>query len=409
MLEQKIDPLSLSNLLRPEARADPYPFYRALREADPVHWDEPMGFWVLTRYDDVAMAFNDPRFSRAQGLMGGFRRLPEAEQRIAEPVYRAYAQSMPYTDPPYHTRLRGLVNKAFTPRVVERLRPTIQQVVDDLLDAVEAKGGMDVIRDLAYPLPLIVIAVMLGFPIEERQQLKKWSDDSFAVLGIVRHSPELMEGAARSMAELSACITALSKERRLQPKEDLLTALVTVVDEGVRLTQDELIANVSVLLAAGHETTSNLIGNGLLALLRHPAQLQKLRADPALAVSTVEEVMRYDNPVQIVYRSAAEEVEMDGKRIGKGQLVNMLLGAANRDSEHFSDPDRFDMTRDEGKHVGFGLGIHFCIGAPLARLEGQIAFTTLLRRFPNLRLAADALEWQEHPTFRGVKSLPVVF
>ncbi len=409
MLEQNAQPLSLSNLLRPEIRANPYPFYAQLRSQDPVHWDEAMGFWVLTRYDDVATAFNDPRFSRAQGLMGGFKRLPEAEQRIAEPVYHAYAQSMPYTDPPYHTRLRALVNKAFTPRVVERMRPYIQQVVDDLLDAVEVKGRMDVIRDLAYPLPLAVIAAMLGFPIEERQQLKKWSDDSFAVLGIIRHSPELMEGAARSMAELSNYITALSQSRRLQPQEDLLTALVTVVDEGERLTQDELIANVSVLLAAGHETTSNLIGNGVLAFLRHPDQLQKLGDDPALADSAVEEVMRYDNAVQIVYRSAIEEVELGGKRIGPGQLVNMILGAADRDPEHFSKPDQFDITRDEGKHVGFGLGIHFCIGAPLARLEVQMAFTTLLRRFPNLRLDMEALEWHEHPTFRGVKSLPVAF
>jgi cytochrome P450 len=409
VVEQNVHSLSLSNIFHPEVRADPYPFYATLRSQDPVHWDEPMGFWVLTRYDDVASVFNDPRFSRAQGLMGGFTRLPEAEQKIAEPVYRAYAQSMPYTDPPYHTRLRGLVNKAFTPRVVERMRPYIQQVVDDLLDAVEAKGQMDVIRDLAYPLPLVVIAAMLGFPIEERQQLKKWSDDSFAVLGIVRHSPELMEGAARSMAEMSNYIAALSKDRRLQPQEDLLTALVTVVDEGERLTQAELIANVSVLLAAGHETTSNLIGNGVLALLRHPDQLHKLRGDLALANNAVDEVMRYDNPVQIVYRSAAEDVEMSGKRIAKGQLVNMILGAANRDPEQFSDPDRFDLARDEGKHVGFGLGIHFCIGAPLARLEGQIVFTTLLRRFPNLQLATDALEWQEHPTFRGVKSLPVAF
>lgn len=409
MVEQNVDSLSLSNIFHPEVRADPYPFYATLRSQDPVHWDEPMGFWVLTRYDDVASVFNDPRFSRAQGLMGGFTRLPEAEQKIAEPVYRAYAQSMPYTDPPYHTRLRGLVNKAFTPRVVERMRPYIQQVVDDLLDAVEAKGGLDVIRDLAYPLPLVVIAVLLGFPIEERQQLKKWSDDSFAVLGIVRHSPELMEGAARSMAEMSNYIAALSQDRRLQPQEDLLTALVTVVDEGERLTQAELIANVSVLLAAGHETTSNLIGNGVLALLRHPGQLHKLRDDLAPVNNAVEEVMRYDNPVQIVYRSAAEDVEMSGRRIAKGQLVNMILGAANRDPDHFSDPDRFDITRDQGRNVGFGLGIHFCIGAPLARLEGQIAFSTLLSRFPDLRLAADTLEWQEHPTFRGLKSLPAAF
>lgn len=409
MLEQNARPLSLSNLLRPEVRANPYPFYAQLRFQDPVHWDEAMGFWVLTRYDDVATAFNDPRFSRAQGLMGGFKRLPETEQKIAESVYHAYAQSMPYTDPPYHTRLRGLVNKAFTPRVVERMRPYIQQVVDNLLDAVEAKGRMDVIRDLAYPLPLVVIAELLGLPTEDRQRLKKWSDDTFAILGVVRHSPDLMEHAAHSMAEMAAYIISITRDRRLQPKEDLLTALVAVVDEGERLTQDELVANVGVLLAAGHKTTSNLIGNGVLALLRHPDQLQKLRDDPELAAATVDEVMRFDNPVQVVYRSAAEDVVMDVKRIGKGQLVNMILGSANRDPEQFSEPDRFDITRDEGRHVGFGLGIHFCVGAPLARLEGQIAFTTLLRRFPRLQLVADTLEWQEHPTFRGVKSLPVTF
>ncbi|HLF28994.1 MAG TPA: cytochrome P450 [Anaerolineae bacterium] len=407
MIEQAAQSLSLSNLLRPEVRADPYPLYSTLRSSDPVHWDEPMGFWVLTRYADVASAFNDPRFSRAHGLLAGFKRLPESEQKIAEPVYRAYSQAMPYADPPYHTRLRRLVNKAFTPRVVERMRPHVQRVVDNLLDAVEADGEMDVIHDLAYPLPIVVIAELLGLPLEDRQRLKTWSDDAFAVLGIVRHSPELMDRAARSMAEMADYIIALSRARRLQPQEDLLTALATVLDEGERLTQDELVANVSVLLAAGHETTSNLIGNGVLALLRHPDQMRKLREDSARAASAVEEVMRYDNAVQIVYRSAIEDVELGGKRIGRGQLVNMILGAANRDPEQFSKPDQFDVARGEGKHVGFGLGIHFCIGAPLAHLEVQIAFTTLLRRFPNLRLATGALEWQAHPTFRGVKSLPV--
>jgi hypothetical protein len=405
--QQDIQSLSLASLMRPDIRANPYPFYARLRTQAPVHWDEALGFWVLTRYADVAAAFNDPRFSRAQGLMGGFKRLPEAEQKIAAPVYHTYARSMPYTDPPYHTRLRGLVNKAFTPRVVERLRPYIQKVADELLDAVAAKGRMEAIRDLAYPLPLIVIAEMLGLPVEDRQRFKKWSDDTFAILGVVRHSPELMHGAARSMAEMADYLTRLSQARRLQPKEDLLTALVAVVDEGERLTQDELIANVAILLAAGHETTANLIGNGALALLQHPEQLRRLREAPALAAAAVDEIMRFDNPVQIVYRSAAEDVVLGNQRIGQGQIVNMILGAANRDPERFSDPDRFDITRDEGKHVGFGLGIHFCIGAPLARLEGQIAFTTLLRRFPNLRLADQALEWQEHPTFRGVKSLPL--
>ena len=409
MSVQVAQSLSLSNLLHPEVRANPYPFYAQLRSQDPVHWDEAMGFWVLTRYADVASVYNDSRFSRAQGLTGGFQRLPESEQRIAEPVYHAFSKTMPYADPPYHTRLRGLVNKAFTPRVVEQMRPHIQRIVDDLLEAVQARGQMDVIHDLAYPLPIIVIAEMLGLPAEERQRLKGWSDDLFAVLGTVRHSPDLMERASQSLGEMTDYVVALSEERRAQPKEDLLTALVTVVDQGERLTREELVANVSVLLGAGHETTANLIGNGVLALLRNPDQMQKLRDDPALVSSVVEEIMRYDNPVQIVYRSASEEVEMEGKRIGPRQLVNMVLGAANRDPAQFSEPDRFDVTRDEGRHVGLGLGIHFCLGAPLARLEGQIAFTTLVRRFPQLRLAGDSLEWQEHPTFRGLKSLPVAF
>ena len=409
MSVQVAQSLSLSNLLRPEVRANPYPFYAQLRSQDPVHWDEDMGFWVLTRYADVASAFNDPRFSRAQGLTGWYQRRPESEQAAAEPVYHAYSKMMTYSDPPYHTRLRGLANKAFTPRMVEQMRLHIQQIVEDLLDAVQVRGRMDVIHDLAYPLPIIVIAEMLGLPAEERKRFKEWSDNLFAVFGLVRRSPNLMEKASQSLTEMTDYVTALSQDRRLQPREDLLTALVTVVDEGERLTQAELVANVGLILAAAHETTTNLIGNGTLALLRNPGQMQKLRENPALVTAAVEEILRYDSPAQIVYRSATEDVKIDGKRIGQGQLVNLILGAANRDSAHFSEPDQFDIIRDESRHVGFGLGIHFCLGAPLARLEGQIAFTTLLRRFPQLRLATDTLEWQEHPTFRGLKSLPVAF
>jgi len=281
--------------------------------------------------------------------------------------------------------------------------------VDDLLDAIQAGGQMDIIRDLAYPLPIIVIAEMLGLAVEERQRFKTWSDDLFATLGIVRRAPNLMGKAAQSLAEMTTYITSLSKERSVQPREDLLTGLVMAVDEGNRLTQEELVANVGLLLAAGHETTSNLIGNGLLALLRHPDQMNKLHDNSTLIETAVEEMLRYDNPVQIVYRSATEDVERDGKPIRQGQLVNLMLGAANRDPAHFSEPDRFDITRHEGRHLGLGLGIHFCLGAALARLAGQIAFTTVLRRFPDLRLATDTLEWQEHPTFRGLKSLPVAF
>jgi hypothetical protein len=401
--------LSLSNLQHPEVRVDPYPFYAQLRSQDPVHWDEELGFWVLTRYADIASAYHDPRFSRAQGLRRGFERLPETEQVVAEPVYRSFSKTMFYSDPPYHTHLRGLVNSAFTPNAVEQMRPYIQQVVDELLDSVQTQGQLDAIHDLAYPLPILVIAQMLGLPAEERLRFKKWSDDLFAILGSVPHASHLMERAAHSLTELTDYVKELSAARRKQPREDLLTALVAAVEGGKQLTQEELVANVIILLSAGHETTSNLIGNGLLALLKNPEQMQKLRDQPNLMTSAVEEMMRYDNPVQIAYRSAAEDVEIDGRYIRKGQLVNSILAAGNRDPERFSEPDRFDITREEGRHLGFGLGIHFCLGAPLVRLEAQIAFTEMLRRFPNLYRATENLDWQEHPIFRGVKSLPVMF
>ena len=401
--------LSLSNLGQPEVRANPYPFYAQLRSQDPVHWDEELGFWVLTRYKDIATVYHDPRFSRAQGLRRGFERLPEPEQVIAEPVYQSFSKTMFYSDPPYHTRLRGLVNSAFTPTAVEQMRPHIQQTVNNLLDRVQEHGSMDVIHDFAYPLPILVIAHMLGLPAEDRIRFKQWSDDLFAILGSVPHATELMERAEHSLHELTNYITQLSEARRTYPRGDLLTALVEAVEDGERLTHEELVANVIILLSAGHETTSNLIGNGLLALLQHPDQMQKLLDRPSLIPSAVEEMMRYDNPVQISYRSAAEDVEIGGKCIQKGQLVNSILAAGNRDPERFAEPDRFDVTRDEGRHVGLGLGIHFCLGAPLLRLEAQIAFTALLSRFSRMSLATETLEWQEHPIFRGVKSMPVVF
>lgn len=407
MTHDTSETLSLSQLMRPEIRANPYPFYAQMRAQAPVHWDETMGFWVLTRYADVAFAFGDARFSRAQGLKQGFKRLPESDQQVAEPVYDAFSKMMTYADPPYHTRLRGLVSKAFTPRMIEQLRPRIQQLVDNLLDAAEAKGQIDVIAELAYPLPIMVIIEMLGLALEERQHFKEWSDDLFAILGLVRHSPDLIKKAVQSLTEMTDHVVALSKERIAQPQDDLLTGLATVMEAGDRLSEDELVANIGLILGAGHETTTNLIGNGLLALLRHPDQMQKLRDDPALAPGAVEEMLRYDNPAQIVYRSVTEEVELGDQRIGQGQLVNLIIGAANRDPAQFSDPDDFDITRHEGRQLGLGLGIHFCLGAALARLEGELVFNSLLHRFPSMQLTTDTLEWQTHPTFRGLKALPV--
>jgi pimeloyl-[acyl-carrier protein] synthase len=433
MLESKNDTLSLSNLLSEEVRADPYPFYGQLRSLDPVHWDQEMGFWVLTSYADIASLYNDERFSRAQGLMRGFERLSETEREIAGPVYHSFSKTVFYADPPYHTHLRGLMNHAFTPRYVERLRTYIQQTVDQLLDDAQSRGEVDIVHDLAYPLPVMVIAELIGLPAGERAQFKQWSDDLFAILGTVRHkSPHLLERAAQSLAEMTAYIKDLARKRRENMGDDLLSILLSASSDDAAcpyphhkgahhsqgelvhdpatvaaLTEEELVANISSLLSTGHETTTHLIGNGLLALMQYPSQMQLLREQPGLLDSTIDEILRYDAPVQITYRSALEDAEIGGKLIRKGDLVNSILGSANRDPERFADPDEFVITRNEGRHLGFGLGIHYCIGAPLVRLEAGIIFETILRRFPNLQLKTENLEWQEHPIFRGPKSLPV--
>jgi cytochrome P450 len=429
------DTFSLIHLQQAEVRVDPYPFYEQLREHDPVHWDEELGFWVFTRYSDIDSLYTDERFSRAQGLMRGFERLSESERQLVQPVYHSFSKTVFYADPPYHTHLRGLMNHAFTPRRVERLRPKIQRIVNGLLDAAQRKHGtVDVIRDLAYPLPVMVIAELLGLPASDRERFKEWSDDLFAILGTVRQKPlALLERAVQSLHEMTDYVRDLSQKRRESPRDDLLTALLSVTEEddlicphphisssphtagdGIRmrdtsstLSGEELVSNINILLSTGHETTTHLIGNGILALLQHPDQMQKLQAQPSLLSHAIEEMLRYDNPVQITYRAALEAAEIQGRQIRQGDLVNSIVGSANRDPRRFSNPDRFDITRDEGRHLGFGLGIHFCIGAPLVRLEAEIVFETILRRFPNICLATDTLEWQEHPIFRGLKSLPV--
>jgi cytochrome P450 len=418
------DTLSLLNLQREDIRANPYPYYEQLRLQDPIHWDEELGFWVITRYADIAGLYTDERFSRAQGLMRGFDRLSASEQKIAEPVYHSFAKTVFYADPPYHTHLRGLMNHAFTPRRVERLRPRVQVIVNELLAAASSKAEPDVIRDIAYPLPVMVIAELLGLPPGDRARFKAWSDDLFAILGTVRaKSVTLMDRASQSLQEMTDYVQHLSRKRRADPQDDLLTALLSFTDEtescphpahagrndkqSAWLSEDELVANINILLSTGHETTTHLIGNGLLALLQHPEQLERLQAQPALLESAIEEMLRYDSPVQITYRSTLEDAHVGGKMIRKGDLVNTILGSANRDPERFSHPDRFDISRNEGRHLGFGVGIHFCIGAPLVRLEAETLFLTLLQRFPQIQLATDTLEWQEHPIFRGLKSLPV--
>ena len=429
------DSLSLLNLQRDEIRANPYLFYEQLRSQDPIHWDEELGFWVLTRYADIDSLYTDERFSRAQGLMRNFERLSESERQTVGPVYHSFAKTVFYADPPYHTHLRGLMNHAFTPRRVERLRPYIQTIVNELLEAAQGKPEIDIIHDLAYPLPVMVIAELLGLPTADRARFKKWSDDLFAILGTVRRKPQdLLDRAAQSLHEMTDYVKDLSRKRRESPQDDLLTALLSLTEDdrqdcphhdspssraagelnheqevSATLTEEELVSNINILLSTGHETTTHLIGNGLLALLQHPDQMQRLQAQPGFLAAAIEEMLRYDSPVQITYRSALEDASIKGRLIRKGDLVNTILGSANRDPQRFSNPDRFDITRNEGRHLGFGIGIHFCIGAPLVRLEAEIVFETILRRFPRLSLAKETLEWQEHPIFRGLKSLPVVF
>jgi cytochrome P450 len=398
--------LARRQLFGPALLADPYPSYARLRRTDPVHWAEGPGAWVLTRYADVVSVLRSPHASAERTEMAG-RRVPAEFQE----VFTARKDAMLNADPPRHTRLRLLVNKAFTPGAVAALAPFIQRFVDGVLDAVGPRGRMDVIRDLAYPLPATVIAEMLGVPHADRDRFKQWSDDTAALAGNLpgNLSEDVLRRAAEGMGELRVYFAGIVARRRVEPRDDLISALVKAQQEGDRLNEAELLANAVLLLNAGHETTTNLIGNGALALLRHPDQLRRLREDPALIPTAVEELLRYDSPVQFTSRVLKADLTLGGKQLRAGQTVLLLLGAANRDPAQFPDPDRLDVGRTDNKHLAFGLGSHFCLGAPLARLEGRIAFETLLRRLPGLRLAGPAPAYRPNFNLRGLEALEVTF
>jgi pimeloyl-[acyl-carrier protein] synthase len=391
------------NPLMPEFHSNPYPFYRALREEDPVHLS-PLGFWVCTRYDDAVMILRDPRFGRE-----GMAKLMEARLGLTQDTSRA--RDMLFQDPPDHTRLRALVSRAFTPRVVEVMRPHIQEIVDGLLDRVDGARAMDVIEDLAYPLPVTVICEMLGVPAADQDIFKSWSTDIARSLdaAILPADSDAIPRGRDARLGLADYFRSLIATRRKDPKPDLLSALIAAEEEGNKLSEGELVSTCMLLLIAGHETTVNLIGNGLLALLQHPDQLRALRDDPGLIQTGVEELLRFDGPVQRTGRMTTAEVEIGDKRIPRDAVVVSVIGAANRDPKQFADPDRLDVSRRDNRHIAFGFGIHFCLGAPLARLEGQIALGTLLRRMPKLALVSDVPEWRESSTLRGLKSLPVTF
>ena len=391
------------NPMDPEFLADPYPTYHRLRAEDPVHYS-PLGFWVLTRYEDVAAVLRDARFIKEP-----LAALVAA--RFGSEVPRGVGLSMLDRDPPDHTRLRSLVSKAFTPRVVEGLRPRIQQIVDGLVTRAEAAGSMDVIEEFAYPIPVNVICEMMGVPVQDHERFKGWSLDIARGLDSIWLPPdsEIPRRSAAARHAISDYFRELIAQRRASPRGDLLSALIAAEEAGDKLNEEELLATCILILIAGHETTVNLIGNGVLALLRNPEELRRLRASPGLITTAVEELLRYDGPVQRTARVASADASIGGHTIHKGEMVMPFIGAADRDPAQFPEPDRLDLARADNRHIAFGWGIHFCLGAPLARVEGQIAINTLVRRLPRLALLSDSVEYRQSLTLRGLKALPVKF
>lgn len=396
------------NPLDPAFRADPYPLYRRLLAEEPVHVTM-FGVPAFSRHADCLAILKDhKRFSSDERKSTNYNPQSIPDVDGISDADRPFL----FFDPPDHTRLRRLVNMAFSAKAVESLRPRVQEIVDELLDKVTDKGRMDAIADLAYPLPVAVICEMLGVPKEDQPQFSGWS----AVLAksldpdIIPPAPEVQERRAWAIRESRLYFRDLVAKRRESPTNDILSALIAAEDEGDKLSETELLSTCSLLLIAGHETTVNLIGNGIYRLLQYPGQLAKFKANWDSAPKVVEEVLRFDPPVQFDGRICVEAAEVGGFTVQPGQFVLMLIGAANRDPSVFEDPDTFDVTRDATGHMAFGYGIHFCLGAPLARIEGQIALRSLFQRFPNLRLQSDATpKYREQITLRGISELPVAW
>lgn len=382
--------------------ADPFPIYRRLRESDPVH-ATPQG-WLVTRFDDIVACLKDERLSAAR-VGAVFERLPEELREQTRALQQAFSHWLLMMDPPDHTRLRSLVTKAFAPSLMAALRPRIQKLVDEMLDRVAATGRIDLIKDFAYPIPAIVIAELLGVPADDRERFKVWSDD----LALMELGPRGFRQAQASMLDMNEYLARIVVERRRAPREDLISKLLAAEEAGAFMNEAELLATCSLVLFAGHETTTNLIGNSVIELLRHPDQLAMLLARPELIEPAIEELLRFHGPIQRVRRTAIADLEVGGKPIRAGESVWLLVGAANRDPRVFPDPDRLDLERRPARHLTFGFGAHFCVGAGLARIEGPIALGTLLRRLPKLRGDTESLTWRKDLSFRGVVSLPLEF
>jgi hypothetical protein len=393
------------NPFSPDFLRNPYPAFQQLRSTAPIMRTE-MGFWVASRYDDVTAILRDKRFGKCFVQRTEKQHGPDIWE---QPVYASMRNWMLVMDPPDHGRLRGLVARAFAPRHLKALRPRIQQLVDDSLDAVQDNGGMEFIKDFAHPLPVHVICDMLGIPLEERNQFFEGSRLSGRLIDPTPMTPDERKQVNEGHQQQAAYFQDLFERRRKTPGDDIITELLGAADDGDKLSDDELIGNIILLFGAGHETTVNMLGNGLLALLSDRPQWETLVANPSLVPNAVEEMLRFDSSVQMTGRVAFEDVEIGDVTIPAGEAVLNLLGAANRDPEHYDSPESFQVDRQNVQPASFGGGIHHCLGAPLARLEGEIAMAALIKRLPNIQLANDDPDWRLTFTLRGLTSLPVTW
>jgi cytochrome P450 len=405
--------VKMFNFFLPEFRQNPYPFYKRLRESDPVHWGisfEPGidGMWHIARYSDILQILRDQRFThQAPPDNSAGATSPD----FIDPLQLYFSlsrQSLLFADPPAHTRLRALVSRAFTPRMIEGLRPRVEATASALLQAAQERGRLDVVNEYALPLTITIIAEMLGVPPEGWAQLTSWAGVLIRAVDC-KQSPDIYASAAQVAMEIYAYFTELLARRRQALGPDLLSQLLVAHDQEDRLSEAELIVTATTLLIAGHETTVNLIGNGTYALLRHPEQLTLLRQRPDLMPSAIEEFLRFEASSQMASRYATEDMQVGGTTIQRGQIVNLLLGSGNRDPEAFSNPDHLNITRKENRHLAFGMGIHYCLGAPLARLEAQTAIGLLLQNFPGLRLLDARPQWRDTIGFRGLQRLDVTW
>jgi pimeloyl-[acyl-carrier protein] synthase len=410
MLGKGNDAWTRYDLRTPEATVDPYPIYARMLSEAPVHWNKGMGGWVIARYDDVTRCLRDRRLS-ANRFAPLAKLLPEATRRRMTPILETASRWTALLDPPEHTRIRSLTQKGFSPRVLAAMRPHIQQRTDSLLDAVQARRQMDLVADFALPLPAMVIAELLGAEAKDYHRFTSWSHTIARLFSVSEFTDEFIDALNRPFLEMSEYLHHIIEDRRRVRRHDLISHLLDVQEQGAKLTDQEMEAECILLLVAGHETTVNLIGTSTLALLRNPAQARKLRDDPSLMPSSIEEFLRYDGTIKWVTRMAQEGLQIGEARIEAGDLVVLMVGAANRDPAQFHDPDQLDVTRAEGRQLGFGHGIHVCEGAALARIEMEIAMTTLLRRLPDLRLAVpvEELAWSSGSHLRSLQALPVAF